>query len=104
MMLIKIILKILAVPVMILCKLIRFLIDMAAKISCLAAKVSCLVLGPITFFVLGCAIYTIVKHNWSQTIILILIEATCFTALIGAGVVSTGIGSFGDWLGEYIRS
>jgi hypothetical protein len=97
MMLIKIILKILAVPVMILCKLIRFLIDMAAKISCL-------VLGPITLFVLGCAIYTIVKHNWSQTIILILIEATCFTALIGAGVVSTGIGSFGDWLGEYIRS
>lgn len=96
-MLIKIILKILAVPVMILCKLIRFLIDMAAKISCL-------VLGPITLFVLGCAIYTIVKHNWSQTIILILIEATCFTALIGAGVVSTGIGSFGDWLGEYIRS
>ena len=97
MMLIKIILKILAVPVMILCKLIRFLIDMAAKVSCL-------VLGPITLFVLGCAIYTIVKHNWSQTIILILIEATCFTALIGAGVVSTGIGSFGDWLGEYIRS
>lgn len=97
MMLIKIILKILAVPVMILCKLIRFLIDMAAKISCL-------VLGPITLFVLGCAIYTIVKHNWSQTIILILIEATCFTALIGAGVVSTGIGSLGDWLGEYIRS
>ena len=33
MMLIKIILKILAVPVMILCKLIRFLIDMAAKVS-----------------------------------------------------------------------
>ena len=97
MMLIKIILKILAVPVMILCKLIRFLIDVAVKVSCL-------VLGPITFFVLGCAIYTIVKHNWSQTIILILIEATCFTALIGAGVVSTGIGSFGDWLGEYIRS
>lgn len=97
MMLIKIILKILAVPVMILCKLIRFLIDMAAKISCL-------VLGPITLFVLGCAIYTIVKHNWSQTIILILIEATCFTALFGAGVVSTGIGNFGDWLGEYIRS
>lgn len=97
MMLIKIILKILAVPVMILCKLIRFLIDMAAKVSCL-------VLGPITFFVLGCAIYTIIKHNWSQTIILTLIEATCFAALFGAGVVSTGIGSFGDWLGEYIRS
>ena len=97
MMLIKIILKILAVPVMILCKLIRFLIDTAAKVSCL-------VLGPITFFVLGCAIYTIAKHNWSQTIILALIEAACFAALFGAGVVSTEIGCFGDWLGEFIRS
>ena len=97
MMLIKIILKILAVPVMILCKLIRFLIDMAVKVSCL-------VLGPITFFVLGCAIYTIIKHNWSQTIILALIEAVCFSALFGAGVISTEIGCIGDWLREFIHS
>ena len=97
MMLIKIILKILAVPVMILCKLITFLID-------LAAKVSCLILGPITLFILGCAIYTIVKHAWSQTFLLALIEAACFAALFGAGVVSTEIGYFGDWLGKFIRS
>ena len=85
MILIKIILKILAVPVMILCKL-------------------TLVLGPITLFILGCAIYTIVKHNWSQTFLLALIEASCFAALFGAGVVSTEIGCFGDLLGEFIRS
>ena len=97
MMLIKIILKILAVPVMILCKLITFLID-------LAAKVSCLILGPITLFILGCAIYTIVKHAWSQTFLLALIEAACFAALFGAGVVSAEIDCFGDRLGEFIRS
>ncbi len=97
MILIKIILKILAVPVMILCKLTTFLIDTAAKVSCL-------VLGPITLFILGCAIYTIVKHNWSQTFLLALIEASCFAALFGAGVVSTEIGCFGDLLGEFIRS
>lgn len=97
MMLIKIILKILAVPVIVLCKLITFLIDMAAKLSCL-------ILGPITLFVLGCAIYTIVKHNWSQTFLLALIEAACYAALFGAGVVSAEIGCFGDWLGEFIRS
>lgn len=97
MMLIKIILKILAVPVMILCRLITFLID-------LAAKVSCLVLGPITLFILGCAIYTIAKHAWSQTFLLALIEAGCLAVLLGAGVVSTEIGCFGDKLGEFIRS
>ncbi len=97
MILIKIILKILAMPVMILCRLATFFIDTAAKISCL-------VLGPIILFVLGCAIYTIVKHNWSQTFLLALIEATCFAALSGAGVISTEIGCFGDWLGDFIRS
>ena len=97
MMLIRIILKILAIPVMILCKLIRFLIDTAAKMSCL-------ILGPITLFILGCIIYTIIKHAWSQTFLLALIEAACYAALFGAGVVSTEIGCFGDWLGEFIRS
>ena len=89
--------RILAVPVMIPCKLITFLINLAAKLSCL-------ILGPITLFILGCAIYTIVKHAWSQTFLLALIEAVCFASLFGAGVISTEIGCFGDWLGDFIRS
>lgn len=97
MILIKIILKILAVPVMILCKLIQLVIDMAAKVSCF-------VLGPITLFILGCAIYTIVKQTWSQTFLLVLIEAACLAALFGAGVISTEIGYFGDRLSAFIRS
>lgn len=97
MMIIKFLLKILAVPVMILCKLIRFLIDMAAKVSCL-------ILGPFTLFVLGCVIYTIVKQAWNQTILLALIEAVCIAVLFGAGVLSTEIGGIGDRLGDFIRS
>lgn len=97
MMVIKFLLKIPAIPVMILCKLLRFLIDMAAKVSCL-------VLGPISIFILGCAIYTIVKHAWSQTFLLALIEGVCVAALFGAGLISTEIGCLGDWLGDFIRS
>ena len=90
-------LKIPAAVLMIACRLVTMLID-------LAAKVSCMILGPFTLFVLGCVIYTICKHAWSQTFLLALIEAACFAALFGAGVISTEIGFFGDRLGEFIRS
>ena len=70
----------------------------------LAAKVSCLILGPITIFILGCAIYTICKHAWSQTFLLALIEGTCLAALFGAGIISTEIGMLGERLGEFLRT
>ena len=50
----RFLLKIPAVPLMLICRIITVVID-------LAAKVSCLVLGPITVFILGCAVYTICK-------------------------------------------
>ena len=95
--LIRFLLKIPALALMILCRLATFLIDIAAKISCL-------VLGPFTLFVLGCAVYTIVKHAWSQTFLLALIEAFCIIVLFGAGVISTEIGFLGERLGEFLRS
>ena len=51
---IRFLLKIPAILLMLICRIITVVID-------LAAKVSCLILGPITFFILGCAIYTICK-------------------------------------------
>lgn len=95
--LIRFLLKIPAVPLMLICRFATLVID-------LAAKVSCLILGPITVFILGCAIYTICKHAWSQTFLLALIEGLCFAALFGAGVISTEIGILGERLGKFIRT
>ena len=86
---IRFLLKIPAILLMLICRIITVVID-------LAAKVSCLILGPITFFILGCAIYTICKHAWSQTFLL--------AALFGAGIISTEIGILGERLGEFIRT
>ncbi len=93
----RFLLKIPAIPLMLICRIITVAID-------LAAKVSCLVLGPITVFILGCAVYTICKHAWSQTLLLALIEGVCFAALFGAGIISTEIGILGERLGEFIRT
>ena len=95
--LIRVLLKIPAVPLMLMCRFTALVID-------LAAKVSCLILGPITVFILGCAIYTICKHAWSQTFLLALIEGLCFAALFGVGVISAEIGILGERLGEFIRT
>ena len=53
--LIRFLLKIPAALLMLICRIITLVID-------LAAKVSCLILGPVTVFILGCAVYTICKH------------------------------------------
>ena len=94
---IRFLLKIPAVLLMLICRIITLAID-------LAAKVSCLILGPITVFILGCAIYTICRQAWSQTFLLALIEGFCLAALFGAGIISTEIGILGERLGEFIRT
>ena len=85
----RFLMKIPAIPLMLICKIITVVIDLAA---------------PITVFILGCAIYTICKHAWSQTFLLALIEGVCFAALFGAGIISTEIGILGERLGEFIRT
>ncbi len=97
MMLIKILLKIAALPAMLILKIIRLLMDIAARLSSI-------VLGPVTLFVFGCIIYTIIKQEWSQTFLLILIEIACYGALFGAGVIATEISILGDKLVGFIRS
>ena len=67
---IRFLLKIPAILLMLICRIITVVID-------LAAKVSCLVLGPITVFILGCAVYTICKHAWSQTFLLAKVLQEC---------------------------
>ena len=95
--LIRFLLKIPAGLLMLICRLTALVIDLAAKLSCL-------VLGPVTLFILGCAVYTVCKHAWSQTFLLALIETVCLAALFGAGIISTEIGILGERLGEFIRA
>ncbi len=74
----RILLKIVVAPVV----LILLLLKVIMKIG---ASVSSIVLGALILFAAGCIIYTIVKQVWSQTFILVLIEAALIaaTALIG---------------------
>ena len=93
----RFLLKIPAVLLMLICRIITLVID-------LAAKVSCLILGPITVFILGCAVYTICKHAWSQTFLLALMEGACFLVLFGASFVIVTLESWNHHLAVFLHS
>lgn len=95
--LIRVIAKVLSLPLFAALRLLCVLINMAAKLSCF-------VLGPFMLFVFGCGVYTVVKQLWSQTFLLCLIEITCLAALFGAGFIEVELESIGDRLGGFLRS
>jgi len=47
------------------------------------------VLGGLILFVAGCLIYTITKQAWSQTFLLVLIEAGIMGVTIGTGIIES---------------
>ena len=53
----------------------------------LLTKLSCYVIGPLMWFLFGCGVYTVIHRSWSQTFLLVLMEAACFLFLFGASFV-----------------
>lgn len=68
--------------------LLLFLLCAAAGILAkLAMRLSLYLIGPLMLFLLGCGIYTATKQQWSQTLLLFLLEAVCTCAVFGASWV-----------------
>ena len=74
--LLKLVLKILLLPV-------AFLLRFLCFIWNLLMQLSLWVLSPVMLFVLGCGIYSVVRANWTD--VLTLIEMGLFAAAVGAG-------------------
>ena len=76
--LLKLMLKILLLPV-------AFLLRFLCFIWNLLMQLSLWVLSPIMLFVLGCGIYSVVRASWTDVFLLTLIEMGLFAAAVGAG-------------------
>lgn len=72
--LLKLVLKILLLPVAFLCFIWNLLMQL-----------SLWVLSPVMLFVLGCGIYSVVRASWTDVFLLTLIEMGLFAAAVGAG-------------------
>ena len=73
--LLKLVLKILLLPVAF---LLRFIWNLLMQLSLW-------VLSPVMLFVLGCGIYSVVRASWTDVFLLTLIEMGLFAAAVGAG-------------------
>ena len=76
--LLKLVLKILLLPV-------AFLLRFLCFIWNLLMQLSLWVLSPVMLFVLGCGIYSVVRASWTDVFLLTLIEMGLFSAAVGAG-------------------
>ena len=82
MFILRILLKAVLLPVV----LILLLVKVVVKVG---MQISSIVLGGLILFVAGCLIYTITKQAWSQTFLLILIEAGIMGITIGTAVIES---------------
>ena len=80
MFLLKLLMKVLLLPVM----LVLFVLRVLVKIG---IELSSIILGGLILIVFGCIIYAIVKQMWSSDFILIAMEACIIMVTFGAGLL-----------------
>ena len=76
--LLKLVLRILLLPV-------AFLLRFLCFIWNLLMQLSLWVLSSVMLFVLGCGIYSVVRASWTDVFLLTLMEMGLFAAAVGAG-------------------
>ena len=97
MFMIKLIGKILLLPVVLLLAIFRLLVK-------IGMEVSSFILGALMLIVFGCIIFTIVQHTWNSMAILIVIEVFLILVTAGAGVIEGVLQMASESLGGFMRS
>ena len=82
MFILRILLKAALLPVVLILLIVKVIVKVGMHLSSI-------VLGGLILFVAGCLIYTITKQAWSQTFLLVLIEAGIMGITIGTAVIES---------------
>ena len=97
MFLLKIIAKILLLPVILILGVLRLLVHIGINLSSI-------VLGGLMLIVFGCIVFTIVQHTWNSMAILIAMEVFLVLITAGAGLIEGLLEMASDSLGDFMRS
>ena len=97
MFLLKLIAKILLLPVILILDILRLLVHIGINLSSI-------VLGGLMLVVFGCIVFTIIQHTWNSIAILIAMEVFLVLIAAGAGVVEGLLEMASDSLGGFMRS
>ncbi len=83
----KAILFIIKLPFRLIALLGALMLTVVNVIAIMLLHVGSFIMGPLMFFILGCGIYTVFKHDWNQTLILFIMETACVLILFASGTV-----------------
>ena len=97
MFILKLLAKILLLPVILILGLLRLLVHIGINLSSI-------VLGGLMLIVFGCIIFTIIQHTWNSMAILIAIEVLLILITAGAGLIEGFLQLAGESLGSFMRS
>lgn len=93
----KLLLKILALPVILILKIFAFAVKILVHLSAY-------VLSPLMLIITGCAVYCLVKTRWTDVAILAVMDALIFTAMFAAGWITCLAEDACDGLAAFLRS
>ena len=97
MFLLKLIAKILLLPLILILGILRLLVHIGINLSSI-------VLGGLMLIVFGCIVFTIIQHTWNSMAILIAMEVFLVLITAGAGVIEGLLEMASDGLGGFMRS
>ena len=97
MFLLKLIAKILLLPVILILGILRLLVHIGINLSSI-------VLGGLMLIVFGCIILTIIQHTWNSMAILIAMEVFLVLVTAGAGMIEAVLEMASENLGVFMRS
>jgi hypothetical protein len=97
MFLLKLIAKILLLPVILILGILRLLVHIGINLSSI-------VLGGLMLIIFGCIVFTIIQHTWNSMAILIAMEAFLVLITAGAGVLEGLLEIAGDSLAGFMKS
>ena len=97
MFLLKLIAKILLLPVILILGILSILVHIGINLSSI-------VLGGLMLIVFGCIVFTIIQHTWNSMAILIAMEVFLVLITASAGVIEGLLEMASDSLGGFMRS
>lgn len=95
--LVKLLFKILALPVM----LVLGALGLFAK---LVTNLSCYIVGPFMLFLGGCCVYAIVMQLWNQLAILAVLLLGCVVMLFGASWIIVFLESANGRIADFVHN
>ena len=101
MFLIKLIGKILLLPVVLLLAILRLLVKIGMEVSSFILGALMLIVFGCIF---GCIIFTIVQHTWNSMAILIVMEVFLVLITAGTGIIEGVLQMASESLGGFMRS